>query len=378
MTITDVRARAVAVPLKRTARMSTRVLSDRHYLLVEVTTDDGTKGLGYSYAGTSGGEVLASSVDLFEPVLSAADETDILGLWDRLYQETLLTGRRGAVIRALSAVDMALWDANAKRAGVPLAVLLGGTIARPIPAYASGGYYRPEDGPWETVVAAEIERNRSQGFRDHKIKVGGLSVEEDAKRVKAAIDAIDGTGRLGLDANNAYRSVPEAVRAARAFERAAGDVGLWWFEEPLSPDDNAGHAALASQIETTVATGEIHQTRWEFRDLIERGGADILQPDAGVLGGVSEWLRVVRTAETFGIQVAPHWHANIHAQLAAAAPNCVVIEHFMLDKDIYNFEELLTPASRLVVEGGAAVLGDRPGIGLEFDEDVVRRYELSR
>ena len=382
MTITNVRARAIGVPVRQATRMATRVLNERHYLLVEVSTSDGPPGLGYSYAGTSGGPLLAQSVrELLAPVLRGADEHDVTGLWDRMYAETLLAGRRGVVIRALSAVDMALWDASAKRARVPLAVLLGGTTARPLPAYASGGYYRPDDGPWETAVAREIEHNHSLGFRDHKIKVGGLPVAEDARRVAAAAEAIaagtgEGTGRLALDANNAYRSVPEALHAARAFERAAGDVGLWWLEEPLSPDDIAGHAALAAQLDTTVATGEIHQTRWEFRDLIERRAADVLQPDAAVLGGVSEFVRVARAAETFGIQVAPHWHANVHAQLAAATPNCLTLEHFSLDKDIYNFELLLTPETRLVVEDGAAVLSDRPGLGFEFDEEVVGKHEL--
>jgi L-alanine-DL-glutamate epimerase-like enolase superfamily enzyme len=382
--------------------MATRVLDERHYLLVEVATSDGPPGVGYSYAGTSGGPMLAQAVrELLAPVLRGADEHDVTGLWERMYQETLLAGRRGVVIRALSAVDMALWDASAKRARVPLAVLLGGTTARPLPAYASGGYYRPDDGPWEAAVAREIEYNQSIGFRDHKIKVGGLPVEEDARRVAAAAQAIaaasaasvgsagsagsagsvgsagGGTGRLALDANNAYRSVPEALRAARAFERAAGELGLWWFEEPLSPDDIAGHAALAAQLDTTVATGEIHQTRWEFRDLIERRAADLLQPDAGVLGGVTEFVRVAHAAETFGIQVAPHWHANVHAQLAAATPNCLTLEHFSLDKDIYNFELLVTPETRLVIEDGAARLSDRPGLGFEFDEEVVGKHELT-
>ena len=376
MTITDVRARAIGIPVKRATRMATRVLTERHYLVVEVSVDGGPTGVGYSYAGTSGGRLLADAVRDLAPVVVGADADDILGLWDRMYQDALLAGRRGAVVRALSAIDMALWDASAKRAGVPLAVLLGGTTARPIPAYASGGYYRPDDGTWETAIAREIELNRSLGFRDHKIKVGGLPVEEDARRVGAAIKAIGDSGRLALDANNAYRSVPEALRAARAFERAAGDAGLWWFEEPLSPDDNAGHADLAAQLETTVATGEIHQTRWEFRDLIERRAADLLQPDAGVLGGVSEFVRVVRAAETFGVQVAPHWHHNVHAQLAAATPNCLTIEHFALEKDIYNFELLLVPDSRLEVSDGAAVLGDRPGIGIEFDEAALETYAL--
>jgi L-alanine-DL-glutamate epimerase-like enolase superfamily enzyme len=312
---------------------------------------------------------------LLAPILVGKDADDVVAHWERMYQETLLVGRRGGVLRAISAVDIALWDLNAKRLDVPLAVLLGGAVGT-IPAYASGGYYQPKTGRWVEAVRNEIELNRSHGFRDHKIKVGGLSVDEDAARVAAAVDAMAGEGRLALDANNAYRSVPEALWALRAFERAAGDIGLWWFEEPLSPDDLAGHSRMRQVAQTPIATGEIAATRWEFRDLLERGAADILQPDAGVVGGVTEWLRVARTAETFGVPVAPHWHANLHAHLSAASPNCFAVEHFLLQKDIYNFEVLVTPETRLATDGGQLILTERPGIGIELDLEAVERFSV--
>jgi L-alanine-DL-glutamate epimerase-like enolase superfamily enzyme len=371
----NVRARSVVVPVERATRISTRELGERHYLLVEVATADGV-GTGYAYAGTNGGRLLANAVeDLLQPVLRGMPADNISDLWERMYQESLLAGRRGAVLRAISAVDIALWDLRAKTCGVPLAVLLGGSITRPVPAYASGGYYRPSDGPYEQAIVQEITANQQAGFTDHKIKVGGLPLEQDAARVAAASEVIGGYGRLALDANNAYRSVGEALRAARAFERAAGPNGLWWFEEPLSPENIAGHAELTRILETPVATGEIHQTRWEFAQLINCHAADLLQPDAGVLGGVSEWLRITHAAGAFGLQVAPHWHANLHAHLAAAVPNALAIEHFDLGKDIYNFERLLTEQSRLQVRDGAAHLSDRPGIGIEFDQTAVARYE---
>ncbi len=342
---------------------------------MEVSTPEGT-GTGYAYAGTSGGRLLAGAVDeLLAPVVCVSDADDIAGLWEQMYAATLLVGRRGAVLRAISAVDIALWDLRARRCGMPLAVLLGGSVRHPVAVYASGGYYRPDDGPYTAAVAREIEANRQAGFRDHKIKVGGLSVHEDAERVAAA-SAAAGEGRLALDANNAYRSVAEALQAVRAFEKAAGERGLWWFEEPLSPDDVAGHAELARTIETPVATGEIHQTRFEFAQLIEARAADVLQPDAGVVGGITEWLRVAHAAHAFGMQVAPHWHANLHAHLVAAVPNADVVEHFDLGKDIYNFERLLTEETRLDVREGVAHLTERPGIGFELDEAVVSRFEI--
>lgn len=376
MAIASVRARAVSIPVGRATRMSTRVLDRRDYVLVHIRTDDGSEGLGYTYVGTGGGRVAALSVtDLLAPVLLGTDPGDIAALWERMYHETLLTGRRGVVVRAMSAIDIALWDLAAKSKGVPLGVLLGGT-QKPLPAYASGGYYRPDDGPWADAVVREIAANRDQGFRDHKIKVGGLPIAEDAERVGAAVASLGPDGRLALDCNNAYRTVAEAREAIRYFEAAAGERGLWWVEEPLSPEDVDGHARLVDSVRSPIATGEIHQTRWEFRDLLQKRAADILQPDAGVLGGVTEWMRVARAAETFSVPVAPHWHANLHVHLAAATPNCATIEFFALEKDIFNFERLLRVETRLTTEDGHVVVPDRPGLGIEWDDEVVSRFAL--
>ncbi|MQA62764.1 MAG: mandelate racemase/muconate lactonizing enzyme family protein [Actinophytocola sp.] len=377
MAIALVSAQAVSVPISKPTRMSTRVLGRRDYLLVHIETDDGERGLGYAYVGTAGGAVAAQAVtDLLAPVLTGADPDDIAALWERMYQEALLTGRRGIVIRALSAVDIALWDLSAKRRQVPLGVLLGGS-RKPLPAYASGGYYRPDDGPWGEAVAREIDDNRKQGFSDHKIKVGGLPIAEDAERVAAAVAALGPGGRLAIDCNNAYPTAAEARRAIHAFEDAAGPGGLWWVEEPLSPEDVDGHARLVDSVRSPIATGEVHQTRWEFRDLLQRRAADIVQPDAGVLGGVTEWMRVAHAAEVFSVPVAPHWHANLHVHLAAATPGCLTIEFFALEKDIFNFERLVREDTRLTSADGHVTIPDRPGIGFEWDDEAVRHYAVS-
>lgn len=370
-----IRTRAVAVPLEHVTRISTRTITARHYVIVDVEDADGAIGTGYTYAGTSGSRLVADAIDgVLAPVADETDDRSIRRLWDRLYQEALLIGRRGLVVRALSAVDIALWDLRARRAKMPLAALLGGSTDQTVPAYASGGYYVEDDQDPIDAVIREIHRNKEAGFHDHKIKVGGTSIAQDAERVAAAIDAIGGTGRLALDANNAYADVPEASRAGRAFESAAGGAGLWWFEEPLSPENIRGHAALSRILDTPIATGEIHQTRWEFRDLISTGSAQILQPDVGVLGGITEFLRVAGLASSCGIPIAPHWHANLHAQLAAALPNTLTVEYFDLAKDIYNFERLVTPDSRLHIEEGRITVSDRPGIGVTFDRDALDTF----
>jgi L-alanine-DL-glutamate epimerase-like enolase superfamily enzyme len=130
-------------------------------------------------------------------------------------------------------------------------------------------------------------------------------------------------------------------------------------------------------VQTPIASGEIHQTRWEFRSLIERQAVAVLQPDAGVVGGVSEWIRIVRTAESFGIPTAPHWHANLHVHLAAASTNCIGVEHFALEKDIYNFELLVTASTRLAFGDGHVLVPNRPGIGIELDETSLERFVVA-
>jgi L-alanine-DL-glutamate epimerase-like enolase superfamily enzyme len=378
MTIEWLEARALRLPVERPTRISTRTLDNRDYVIVSARRSDGDAvGIGYAYAGTTGGRMLAEIVnELLAPVVVGRDGGDIVGAWERMYQETLLVGRRGGVLRAMSAVDIALWDLAAKRVALPLAVLLGGRTGA-VPAYASGGYYRPDDGSWTSAVTEEIRANREAGFRDHKIKVGGLPVREDAERVAAAVEAVGPGGRLAVDANNAYRSPMEALTALRAFERAAGDLGLWWFEEPLQADDLAGHAALREKASTPIATGEIAQTRWEFRDMLRLGAADLLQPDAGVLGGVTEYMRIVRAAEVFAVPVVPHWHANLHGHLAAASTACPAVEHFVLEKDIYNFERIITPETRMVVQDGAVLVSELPGLGIELDEAAVDKFAVA-
>jgi L-alanine-DL-glutamate epimerase-like enolase superfamily enzyme len=367
--ITAVQATAVAIPLARPTRIATRTVLAREFVLVWVHDDAGRVGVGYTYAGTVGGRLVRDAViDVLQLQLLNKPADLIEQHWNAMYQDTLLIGRRGAVLRAISAVDIALWDLLGQQTGLPLYRLLGG-CRDTVPAYASGGYYRDEDPV--AAVTAEMERYVELGFSDVKIKVGGASLEVDVQRVRAARDVIGPLRRLALDANNAYRNLPEAVRAARAFQ----PFEPWWFEEPLSPDNVAGHAELARQIDIPVATGEIHQTRWDFRDLLERRAAAILQPDAGVLGGISEWLKVAHAAATFDVPVAPHWHADVHVHLAAAASNCLTVEYFSLEEDIYNFERLL--AERLQPHNGWIPLPQRPGIGLSLDPEAIARYTLS-
>ncbi|HET8570122.1 MAG TPA: mandelate racemase/muconate lactonizing enzyme family protein [Candidatus Limnocylindria bacterium] len=373
--ISAVRAEAFRVPLARPVQFATRAVAAREYVVVWIEAE-GVTGTGHTYAGTAGGRLVRDAVrDLLAPSLEGADAGDIEGVWRALYQETLLLGRRGAVIRALSAVDTALHDREAVAAGLPLYRCLGGTEPS-VHAYASGGYYGggapfgDEDDPLR-LVALEMERNVERGFDAVKMKIG-RDHELDVQRVRVARETLGPGRRLALDANNAWTDPADAIAFVRAVER----YEPWWIEEPLPPDDPLGHAEVARALDTPVATGEINQTRWEFEALIRAGGADILQPDVAVIGGVSEWLAVARLAAEASLPVAPHWYHPLHVHLAAATPHCLTVEHFSLDLDIYNFDALIREDARLVPKDGRLVAPERPGHGVELDPAALARFRV--
>lgn len=366
--IQSVSAIAVSIPLRSPVRWATREVPAREHVIVRVTGGSGIVGVGYAYAGMHAARSLATYVDdVLAPRLIGLPENAPTRPWAELFQETILMGRRGLALRAISAVDLALWDLFGKVTGQPLYALLGG-VRDAVPAYASGGYYRPGD-PLDNLER-EITRYLELGFRDVKIKVGGLAPDVDASRVERVRSLIGPSGRVALDANNAWSSPHEAIRFARLVE----SFDPWWLEEPLPPDDVAGHAEVARALDMPVATGEIHSSRWDFRDLIQARAADILQPDAAVVGGVSEWMKVAHAAATFGLPVAPHWNHDIHAHLAGAVANCLTVEWFDVEQDIVNFDRLLTEPMR--PEKGELTIPDRPGLGLTLDWDAVERFRL--
>ena len=369
MRIESIEAHAVLVPLTTPTAFSTRQIKGREYVIVRVVDEGGASGIGYTYAGDSGGLWLQAGIEqLLAPRLHGRSIFAIEESWDWIFRDLLLLGRRGALLRMLSAVEIALWDLVARRAGLPLRHLLGGSRDT-VAAYASGGYYRPGD-PCDNV-AAELARYCELGFTDFKLKFGGLPLREDLERVATARRALEPGSRLALDVNNGWQTVEQAMRAIEALR----PFDIWWIEEPFPPDEIANHSRLAARSSIPIATGELEATRWGFAQLLDQRAADILQPDACVAGGISEWRRISALAAGHGIPVAPHWHANLHAQLAAATPNCITVEYFALGEGIYNFEQLV--ANPLTVEAGRIRLDPSPGIGVELDWDVVRRHALT-
>ena len=202
---------AAAVPLDKVTSFSNRTVSTRHYGLVKVRSTDGVEGIGFCYVGSAGGAIFEAAVQsLLAPVLLGKDSHAVEGLWQSMYQEALLQGRQGTVMRALSALDIALWDLNAKTAGLPLHKFLGAVELESVPAYASGGYYL--DGKTPQHLGEEMASYVAKGFAAVKMKTGRLSPREEEARLKAAREAVGPDVELMMDCNNAWQDVTQAMQ----------------------------------------------------------------------------------------------------------------------------------------------------------------------
>lgn len=366
--IESVSSCAVRVPLDKVTSFATRTVSDRHYLLVRVRGDDGVEGIGFCYAGSKAGGLAARSVEeLLAPVLVGEDPYRVEGLWEEMYRDAVLHGRAGSVMRSLSALDIAIWDRNARAAGLPLHKYLGSYSREMVPAYASGGYYL--EGKTPEMLGEELAGYAAQGFKAVKMKVGRLSPKEEEARIAAARAAIGPDVMLMLDANNAWRDLPTALRYMRRYE----PYDPYWIEEPFSVDDIDTHARLARNTPVTVATGEIEAGRWRFLELLRKEAAGILQPDAAVCGGITEFRRIAQTAASFGVPLCPHWFHDLHIHLVAAIPNGGFVELFP-DDQVLNFRILVD--RQLEVRDGDLVLPSNPGLGFDFDAKTVERLTI--
>jgi len=354
------------VPLDKVTSFSNRTVTERHYGLVKLRSDDGIEGIGFCYVGSAGAGIFSAAVaELLAPVLIGKDSHAIEHLWSAMYQESLLQGRAGTVMRALSALDTALWDLNARASGLPLHKYLGASQLESVAAYASGGYYL--DGKTPAMLGAEMASYVAKGFKAVKMKTGRLSPNDEEERLKSVRDAVGPDVELMMDCNNAWLDVTQAMQYIRRFEA----YDPYFIEEPFSPDDVDNHARLARLTRIPVATAEIAYGRWVHKEMLDKGAASILQTDALVCGGITEWRRIAATASSYGVVMCPHWFHDVHAPLVAATPNARYVEYFW-DDQVLNFRRLLD--RQLEHRQGRVILHQTPGLGFCFDEKAVAMY----
>ena len=326
----------------------------RHFALVTVRIhdSDGTEGVGYTYTvGKTGGRAAHAMLahDLV-PLLIGEDPREIERLWDRMWWGLHYVGRGGIAAFATSAVDIALWDLKAKRAGLPLWRLLGGTDNR-VRAYAGGIDLQLS----LDELQEQTRENLARGFRAIKMKVGRERLAEDVERVAAMRKLLGPETPLMVDANMCW-SVDEAIRAARAF----AEYDVYWLEEPTVPEDFAGHHRIQQEGGVPVASGENLRTVDEFERLIAASGAAFVEPDVSNIGGITAWMKVARLAEANDLPVTSHGVHDLHVHLLAAVPNDSFLEAHGFGLDRFLEEPL-------AISDGYATAPERPGHGVKFD-----------
>lgn len=332
-------------------------------LFVEVTTEGGHTGIGFSYSKRAGGPGQFAHAQEIAPVLLGEDPSDIGKLWVKLCWAGASVGRSGLATQAIAAFDIALWDLKAKRAGLPLAKLLGSHRDSVRTYNTSGGFlHTPIEQVLENAAAA-----LDSGIGGIKLKVGQPDWRTDVARVSAVREFLDPDVPLMIDANQQWDRAT-AQRMGRIFD----DFGLVWIEEPLDAYDAEGHANLARALDTPIATGEMLASVAEHVRLIEAGACDILQPDAPRIGGITQFLKLATLAEAKHLDIAPHFAMEIHCHLAAAYPIEPWVEHFDWLDPLFN--------EHLEIRDGRMWVSSRAGLGFTLSDQahawVVGRAEF--
>ena len=387
MKIVDVRTIALSCRCDPPYASAAGVQGQRAALLVELETDDGVVGIGE--AGIGGGVTAEVIGKVLAPLLRGEDPLLIEHLWQKMFARTRQYGRRGLVMQAISGIDIALWDIAGKVAKLPVYRLLGASRDR-VEAYASGGFY--QEGKSAADLAGEAEGYRARGFKGMKMKVGRnpstgthlrqligqaefceVDLSEDLERVAAVRQALGPQGKLMVDVNCAW-SPDFAIEMGRAMEAQK----LYWIEEPVATDDIDGSARVADALATPIAGYETEMGLYGFRQLIDRGAVDIVQPDIAWSGGFSEGRRIAAYAQAHHRIVAPHAFAGgvllvASLHFAAAVPNALLLEWDQNPNALRD--ELLKEPLRLESDGTVKP-PERPGLGIELDRAAVERYRI--
>ncbi|MFC8039399.1 mandelate racemase/muconate lactonizing enzyme family protein [Paenarthrobacter sp. NPDC057355] len=323
------------------------------FLFAEITTEQGHSGVGFSYSKRAGGPAqYAHAKEVAEGIIGE-DPNDIGKIYTKLLWAGASVGRSGVATQALAAVDIALYDLKAKRAGLPLAKLLG-SYRDSVQTYnTSGGFLNAT----LEEVKARATQSIEEGIGGIKVKVGLPDSKEDLRRVAGIREHIGWDVPLMVDANQQWDRAT-ALRMGRQLE----EFNLIWIEEPLDAYDFEGHAHLAQVLDTPIATGEMLASVAEHKGLINANSCDIIQPDAPRVGGITQFLRLAALADERGLGLAPHFAMEIHLHLAAAYPREPWVEHFdWLDP---LFEE------RLETKNGRMIVPDRPGLGVTLSDQA--------
>ncbi len=375
MKIKSIESFILSDKLKESFYFSQWEYSERRICVVKVTSDTGHVGWGEGY-GPAG--VIKAGIEFLTQYLIGQNPLETEVIWSIMYRRTLDYARRGVLVSALSAIDVALWDLKGKIMDMPVHLLLGGKKRDTITPYATGMYFT-NGGKMSDVLAKEAKQYAELGYKAMKMKVG-LCIEEDIENVKAVRETIGPDIALMIDANHAY-NLREAVQLSRAIEQ----YNIGWFEEPISPEYYEQYAELRTKTSIPIASGECEYLRFGFQTLLQSKSVDIVQPDICATGGLTEAKRIATLASVYGVEVVPHtWGTGIAISAALhfvcnldsvpgrlKTPNCF-IEYDRTENRLR--EELIT--TDMHAKNGEIKVSDKPGLGFEFNEEALQKFIL--
>lgn len=353
----ELKCTPVSVPLARPVRTASGQVTHAPLILVDLYTQEGVVGHAYLFTYTP--LVLKPLLVLLENLATLLKDSDLspLDVERKLDSRFRLLGKTGLVAMAIAGIDMALWDATAKAAGMPLCRLLGGSTD-PVSAYFSQGM----DGLEEGVELAHecVER----GFSLMKIKIGYPTLTEDIAVVNAVKNALGGRAELAVDFNQSL-NLPDALRRCRALD----DMNLAWIEEPTRQDDYDGHARISQEIRTPIMLGENWFGTDEMAKSVAAKASDLVMPDLMKIGGISGWLRAASIAAAARLPMASHIFQEVTAHLMSATPTKLRLEVLEIADPILE--------TSLKVVNGMAYPSTSPGSGLTWDADAVERFRVT-
>jgi L-alanine-DL-glutamate epimerase-like enolase superfamily enzyme len=343
--------RPLRVPLRRPWGPDVTTLS---LVIVEVEDSDGAVGHGFSWTPSIGAAAVRAHLENDIAAFAIGREADAAAIWPELWRHLHEGGGGGITTIAMAGLDLALWDLAARRADVGIVELLGRRRDE-VTVYGSGVnlHYRLDE------LVAQAERWVAAGFEAVKVKVGSARLADDLERISAVRQVIGPDRLLMVDANQRW-NLADAERAIDALSA----FGLHWIEEPLRADDLAGHAALRERIRVPIACGENLYTRYRFDEFIRAGAVDIVQPNVVRVGGITPFRTIAESAETNGVELAPHLLPELSGQLATTLPHAALVE--IVEDAAFSSLGVLAEPSPIRVDGARLLVTDHRGLGIRF------------
>jgi L-alanine-DL-glutamate epimerase-like enolase superfamily enzyme len=373
MKIATLRCRMLAGTLEKPIQFGIGAFPTFSATLVVATTDDGITGVGECIVRRAPQVTKAIVEQMLAPLVIGCDPRDAEGLWDEMFRQLRGWGHyRGFVFEAMSGIDTALWDIVGKAAGLPVYKVLGGAGRPRVPCYASSVYFDAIP-----AMVAEARAQVARGHRAIKVKIGRPPElggrRSDVASVRAIREAVGPDVEIMLDVNSAYDAAT-AIKVGRQLE----DADITWIEEPVPADDLDGYRRVREGQPIPVAAGESEFGVFGFRELIARGALDVVQPDVARVGGFTGARRVGALVHAYNLRYAPHtgFSAGVShlaaLHVAASVPNLMTYEYFFAPNPL---RELFTEPFPQPREGMIDV-PQRPGLGLELDERIVKTFEV--